>query len=171
MGARRCTVIANVAGGSSHRFSVELADTPFRRARGLMGRQSWQGSDGMLFVYPWSRVTGIWMAGTHLPLDAVFISAIGKVIKIAHDLAPQSRHTEYSGARVKWVLEVPAGTCREIGLEAGNDIEVIRKQARFGWVRWLRDMSGRLLTATVGKRAHEAGSEPAAAEQGKGNTP
>lgn len=155
MSGRRCRVVVNTTNGMSYRFAVETANTLFQRARGLMGRTAWNGSDGMLFVYPWPRVTGIWMAGTHLALDAVFIAADGKVCKIAHELVPHTRHTEYSGTPVKWVLEVPAGTCRRIGLEVSAAVEVMEDRTKAGWMRWLAGLSGRFPATKNGKETGE----------------
>lgn len=123
MGRKLCTVEV-WAGGTSRSLVLERADNIFRRARGLMGRVSWDGTDGMLFVYPWPRVTGIWMAGTHLALDAVFVDGGGHIVKIVHDLVPESKQAVYSGARVKWLLEIPAGASDKLGLNVGDRIEV-----------------------------------------------
>lgn len=101
-------------------LSLELADTTFRRARGLMGRASLEGIDGMLFVYPWPRITRIWMANTHMPLDALFVDRSGIIVKIAADLQPLSKQWVSSEKPVKWVLEIASGQAAALGLLVGD---------------------------------------------------
>lgn len=103
-------------------LSPEVADTIFRRAKGLMGRPA-LGADGMLFVYPWPRTVRIWMAGTLIPLDAVFVDRTNAIVKIAADLQAGSRKWVSSDRPVKWVLEIPAGQAFKLGLKIGDRIE------------------------------------------------
>lgn len=103
---------------------VDVASNPLARARGLMGRTAWEGVEGMLFVYPWPRKTGIWMAGTHLPLDAVFVDRGGRIVGIARDLQPFSKSVQGSTTAVKWLVELPAGRCESMGLSVGDNLKV-----------------------------------------------
>lgn len=105
-------------------FALEVADTPFRRARGLMGRAALEGADGMLFVYPWSRTARIWMAGTLVPLDAVFIDRSGMIVKVATDLQPHCKKWVSSGRPVKWVLEIAGGRAAALGVAVGDRVEL-----------------------------------------------
>jgi uncharacterized membrane protein (UPF0127 family) len=98
---------------------VEMAATPWRRARGLMGRDRIEG-DGMLLAYPWPRVARIWMHRTTLALDVLFIDAGGWVIGMAEGLQPGARSVVSSAQAVKWVLELPAGRCAGLAVEIGD---------------------------------------------------
>ena len=105
-------------------LSLELADTLFRRAKGLMGRAALEGTDGMLFVYPWSRTVRIWMAGTLYPLDVVFIDRAGTIVKVATDLQPLSKKWVSSDKPVKWVIEIAAGRAAALGLTVGDQVQI-----------------------------------------------
>ena len=50
--------------GTIHRFSVELADDPDERARGLMFRETMPMASGMLFVFPEPKHATFWMYST-----------------------------------------------------------------------------------------------------------
>lgn len=104
-------------------FTLEIANTPFRRARGLMGRAALEGADGMLFVYPWSRTVRIWMAGTHIPLDVLFIDRSGSIVKVATNLQPLSKKWVSSDKPVKWVIEIAAGRAAALGLAVGDRVQ------------------------------------------------
>lgn len=105
-------------------LNLERADTPWRRARGLMGRTAVEG-DGMLFIYPWPRVARIWMAGTRIPLDVLFIDRAGQVVALAEGLQPHDKHPVSSGRPVKWVIELPAGRVVELGVRTGDVLELL----------------------------------------------
>ncbi|GEM_PF-5983955 len=122
-GPGRCRAQVLREGRDLASFALELADSPLRRARGLMGRAALEG-DGMLFVYPWPRTARIWMAGTHIPLDVLFVDRAGSIVKIAPELAPLDRKAVSSGQPVKWVIEIAAGRAAALGLAVGDRVRI-----------------------------------------------
>lgn len=105
-------------------FVLEVANTIIKRSRGLMGRSSLGCSDGMLFIYPWSRTVRIWMAGTSLPLDVAFVDKEGGIVKIAPNMKPFSRKPVSSGCPVKWVMELAGGEGARCGMQAGDLVHI-----------------------------------------------
>jgi uncharacterized membrane protein (UPF0127 family) len=105
---------------SQYRFEVEVADDAAERAEGLMFRQSLADNAGMLFVYPSPQPVQFWMKNTVLSLDIVFVRADGTIARIAADTTPLSEDLIPSGEPVLAVLEVKAGTMRELGVAAGD---------------------------------------------------
>jgi uncharacterized membrane protein (UPF0127 family) len=53
-------------------------------------------------------------------IDAVFIDRAGRVVRVAADLPPWRLATAARGARD--VLELPAGTARLTGTQAGDEL-------------------------------------------------
>jgi len=78
------------SGDLTHNFSVEIADTEDKQARGLMFRQALAGDAGMLFEFAAPKVATIWMKNTEISLDIVFIRANGEIVKIEHSTRPQT---------------------------------------------------------------------------------
>ena len=104
-------------------LTVEIADTPERRARGYMERTGIGPDEGMLFVYDSPREILMWMANTPTALDMVFLDANGTVVSIASDTTPFSRAVISSGAPARFVLEVVAGSASRWGLAEGDVLE------------------------------------------------
>jgi len=90
-----------------------LADTPFTRMRGLLGRSNLDPDEGMLF-----RPAGsIHMFFMRFAIDAVFCDRELKVLSVERDLQPW-RTARARGAKV--VVELAAGAAS--GLAAGDQL-------------------------------------------------
>jgi uncharacterized membrane protein (UPF0127 family) len=113
-------VVLVEAGASQYRFEVEVADDPSERATGLMYRTSLADNAGMLFLYPNPQPVEFWMKNTPLSLDIVFVRDDGTIARIAADTTPMSEDLIPSGEPVRAVLEVKAGTMRQLGVTAGD---------------------------------------------------
>jgi len=100
-------------------FTVELADDPEERSRGLMHRESLARSAGMLFVYPQERTVGFWMKNTLIPLDMIFMDASGTVRRIGHEAQPHDTRPVMGGNAIQTVLEINGGLARRIGIAPG----------------------------------------------------
>jgi len=101
-------------------FTVEIAETPEERAKGLSGRKYLPNGTGMLF-----RMGGgpaqFHMRDTHIPLDILYLGAGGVILK-------KDRMYPYTGNSqcdndVHSVLELPLGTCDELALEVGDVLD------------------------------------------------
>ena len=103
-------------------FTVELADTRARRARGLQHRKTLAADAGMLFDYKEARPVSMWMKNTRLPLDMLFIDAEGRVAHVAENTKPLSLTPIPSGKPVRAVLELDGGTARRLGIRTGDRV-------------------------------------------------
>ena len=108
------------------RFTVEVADTPETWERGLMERASLAPNAGMIFLFPDIAPRAFWMMHTLIPLDMLFIDADNRVINIqdnAPPCEPPRRCPTYrSTAPAKYVLEIPGGRARALGIRAGDHV-------------------------------------------------
>jgi len=105
-----------------HSFAVEIADTEAAREKGLMYRKEVPEGTGMLFDFKAEQPVTFWMKNTYVSLDMIFIRADGRIASIAENTEPMSEKLVPSGAPVRGVLEVAAGTCRRLGIRPGDRV-------------------------------------------------
>ena len=101
--------------------AVDIADDPQERARGLMGRTSLPGLQGMLFIMPQEQVQGFWMSNTLIPLDILFFDHRGTFVS-STTMTPCEKEpctTYLSMAPALYALEVPAGFIERHGVTEG----------------------------------------------------
>jgi len=115
--------LAILSGDSRHEFSVEIANTPAARSRGLMYRRSMPANQGMLFDFERDDMISMWMRNTYISLDMLFIRKDGTIARIVEHTEPLSERTISSGEPVRSVLELNAGTASRLGISAGDRVE------------------------------------------------
>lgn len=103
-------------------FTVWLADTDEERARGLMFREELADDAGMLFDFETVRPVSMWMRNTLIPLDLLFVSEEGEIVKIISNARPQSLRSLPSDFPILGVLELRGGRAGEAGIEPGDVI-------------------------------------------------
>jgi uncharacterized membrane protein (UPF0127 family) len=110
------------ASGQHRVFNVEVVSRPEERERGLMYRQSLAPDAGMLFDFQHDEPVSMWMKNTFIPLDMLFITADGTVVKVAANTVPQSLETIPSERPVRAVLEIKGGEAARQGIAAGDHV-------------------------------------------------
>jgi len=104
-------------------ISIEIADRPETRARGLMWRNELKCSQGMLFIFEQTERLSFWMRNTPIPLDIFFLDARGSIYHIVHQAAPMSDRI-YSPLRPgRYVVETCAGFARRNEISPGWQVE------------------------------------------------
>jgi uncharacterized membrane protein (UPF0127 family) len=106
--------------------TVEVADTPDARARGLMYRRDLGANAGMLFIFPGATEQHFWMKNTPLALDMVFIGTDLHIVGIVPDTRPFTMNSLGVAAPSQYVLEVHAGFCANHGIATGDTVEFVR---------------------------------------------
>jgi uncharacterized membrane protein (UPF0127 family) len=90
-----------------------LADTALTRMRGLLGRRELPSGEGLLL----RPASSIHMAFMRFPIDAVFLDAQGRVVKVARELKPWRTA---AARRATAVVELPAGEASRRGIDVGQ---------------------------------------------------
>jgi uncharacterized membrane protein (UPF0127 family) len=103
-------------------FEVEMAVTPEEQETGLMYRRELADGKGMLFDLGDERPAVFWMKNTYVSLDMIFIRADGSIASIAENTPPLSEARVFSGAPVRGVLEVVAGSAKRYGIAPGDKV-------------------------------------------------
>jgi uncharacterized membrane protein (UPF0127 family) len=94
-----------------------IADNPFTRMKGLLGRDGLEEGEGLL-LRPASAVHTYFM---RFPIDVVFLDYGLVVVGISDSVDPW-RATSQRGAKA--VLELPAGESARRGLAVGDRLEL-----------------------------------------------
>jgi uncharacterized protein len=107
---------------------AELADTPQKRAEGLMYREHLADDRGMLFTFSQAQAWVFWMKNTKIPLDLIWINEKKQIIHMEQnvpvctrtdDSCPQYRPNE--GAL--YVLELAGGRAESLKLQRGSKLQ------------------------------------------------
>jgi len=104
-------------------ITVEIADTPATRERGLMNRRELAADAGMLFVFPVAVQASFWMKNTPIPLDMVFADSAGRIIGIVENAEPFSQRPREVQGLSQYVLEVNGGGAARLGIRAGDRLD------------------------------------------------
>ncbi|MEL7253584.1 MAG: DUF192 domain-containing protein [Pseudomonadota bacterium] len=103
-------------------FTIDLADEPEERSRGLMHVESMAQNAGMLFVYEEPQVARFWMKNTLISLDMIFADATGTVQKVHREAVPLSERLINGGRDIQYVLEVNGGVAARFGIGPGDQL-------------------------------------------------
>lgn len=91
---------------------VTIADTPWRRARGLIGRQELHSTEALVLA-PCARVHTI---GMRFPIDAIFCDADLRVVAV---LTLQANRPGKGARGARCCIELVSGAAAEAGIEPG----------------------------------------------------
>ncbi len=107
----------------NHVFTVEIADDPDERTRGLMDRNELAENHGMLFVFPRAERRSFWMKDTKIPLSIAYINQYGEILEIYH-MEPLSLEPVSSRYPAQYALEVPRSNFERLGITTGVVIDL-----------------------------------------------
>lgn len=106
-------------------IQAEIADTPRKRAHGLMYREYLKKDHGMLFFFSEPQAWTFWMKNTKIALDLIWLDEKKRVTHIernvpictkSDDSCPQYRP---NSADAVYVLEIAGGTADGYKIEKG----------------------------------------------------
>ena len=76
--------------------------------------------EGMLFIYERPQTVSFWMKNTLIPLDMLFVSPQGEVLKVHENAVPGDLTALPGGDGVQMVLEINGGLSSRLGITAGD---------------------------------------------------
>ena len=104
---------------------IEVVADDYTTQLGMMKRRTCHEEWGMLFVFPSESRHAFWMHNTYIPLDMVFIRADGTVSNIHQNAEALNDIPRYpSTDKVKYVLELPAGSVQKHHIDVSTKFEV-----------------------------------------------
>jgi uncharacterized protein len=111
------STILSISRGNVICEEAEIADTPLRRLRGLLGRNALPAGSGMLLT-PSPSIHSAFM---RFEFDAVFLDRDLRVVKLVERIRPWRAH---SAKRARNVLELAAGEIEHRGVQVGDILKV-----------------------------------------------
>ena len=97
---------------------VEVADTSFKRLKGLLGRRALEPGQGLI-ITPCNSIHTFFM---RFPIDVVFLDKDYKVVAMAHSLPPARLFG--SLLKAKQVIELPTGILKNTKTELKDSIKI-----------------------------------------------
>jgi uncharacterized membrane protein (UPF0127 family) len=110
-------LIVNRTRGTNVCEQAELADNPWLRLKGLLGRKSLEPGHGILL----RPAPSIHSAFMRFEFDAIFLDRDMKVLRIVEQLPPWKAR---SAKGAKSVLELAAGQIAVRGVQVGDELAV-----------------------------------------------
>lgn len=114
-------------------IEAEVADGFFKKAKGLMFRDSLDPGKGMLFVFDKEAKHAIWMLGMRFPIDIIWIGREMCVVDFAENAKPSLLpHKIYKPRdEARYVLEVGAGFVKENYIKIGSKLDFLSRVSSF----------------------------------------
>ena len=107
----------------NNNIETEVADTVWKKIKGLGGRKNLDESKGMLFPYGKPGFYGFWMKNMKFPIDLIWIGADKKVADITRNIPPESFPKTFEPKKpAQYVLEVPAGFAEKNKIKTGDKV-------------------------------------------------
>jgi uncharacterized membrane protein (UPF0127 family) len=129
LGSLQGNGLASISTPKGSIIFAEIADTPDKRAKGLMHRSSIAPDQGMLFQFPELGSWTFWMKNTKIPLDILWLDKTGTIIHIESDVPICTRTDDhcprYHSHKKSWqVLELKAGMAEKLELIPGSQLTI-----------------------------------------------
>lgn len=105
-------------------IDLVIADTPKKRASGLMFQKNLPENSGMVFVFEKPGEICFFMKNTLIPLDMIVISPDRKVADMEINLVPMSEDPIILDVLSSFVIEVNAGFCERKGIAIGDTVSI-----------------------------------------------
>lgn len=120
-----------VTGSNTINVSLELAQSPQERRKGLMGREALAATSGMLFRYQEQQSPnhGFWMYQTLIPLDIAYLNengVIGNIQQMEPCASSSGTRCPSYPAEVAFVsaVEMNAGFFESNGIRSGDRLKL-----------------------------------------------
>ncbi len=92
-----------------------VADSLFKRCKGLLGRKFIGRDEGLLIP----KCNAIHTIGMRFPIDVVFLDEKGKIVHIKHSF-PMGKIMFVPIWPARFVVEMFSGRCKEVNLQVGE---------------------------------------------------
>jgi hypothetical protein len=112
-------------------FQLEVAATPFLRARGLSGQSDIPAEGGMIFLFEKPARYTFWMKNMKIPIDIIWLRGERIVGVVSRAEPPLPGTPEVAIARftapepIDRVIEIRAGLAGALSLYPGQEVKIL----------------------------------------------
>lgn len=117
---------------------VEIADTPFKQANGLMFRKSMPDDSGMIFIFKKAENLRFWGVNTYIPLDIAFVNEDNEITQIS-SITPLSDKSVESKAKCCIAIEANIGYFDKNKIHVGQKISFDKITERIGSIDFVKN--------------------------------
>ena len=101
---------------------LEVAETVEQKIIGLTGRVQLPENHGMVFIFKPSQVVSMWMKGSIISFDIIFVNE-GEIVNVAENAEPDQNHTMYySGVPITEAIEIKAGVVKKFDIKIKDSV-------------------------------------------------
>jgi len=120
------TIVFNINDKKSVSLFCVVADSFYKKTKGLMNRKSLPEDYGMFFPFLFSWFRLFWMKNVKIPLDIIFINSNLRVCKICEKSAESNIfHKDYwASGFAKYIIECNKGFCKNNKISIGTKISI-----------------------------------------------
>ena len=108
--------VRNLSRDADLAAAATVADSFWRRLRGLLGRDGLSGGEGLVIV----PCTSVHMLGMKFPLDVLHLDRAGTVLRVLPELQPGQFGPMVWRSHL--AVELPAGTIAATGTAVGDTV-------------------------------------------------
>lgn len=118
-GKTKQIVLTGAQGNTS--IQVEVASSEASREKGLSGRDSLAPNTGMLFVFGSEGYDCFWMKDMKFDIDMLWFDQNQNLVYMQENASKSTYPSSFCPqTAAKYVLELPAGTAKQLGLQLGD---------------------------------------------------
>lgn len=117
--------ILNSTKGTVIADRVEIAESAWKKMKGLMLRNSLGEGSALLMVFSGESQRGIWMPFMRFPIDVIFLDSRKRVVTLHSDVMPMTKNPRTwkiyrSASPAKYIIEANTGTIKKSRTELGD---------------------------------------------------
>lgn len=117
--------IVNPRTGGVLAEQVEVADSFWKRLRGLMFRRNFEDGRALLFKIGDPRIYSVHTFFVFFLIDLVYLDQETRVVDIKREMPPWTTYRPKTEA--SFLVELPGGKVEDVGLEVGNKLKFHEK--------------------------------------------
>lgn len=104
-------------------LDVWIADTPYKRSKGLSVVDELNEDEGMFFVFEQSGIYPFWMKDMQFPIDIIWVDESMRIVYIHEYVIPEDYPHSYNPKQeALYVLETPSGFVETYGIAIGDTV-------------------------------------------------